>query len=791
MAKKNKEKPRLVILDVHAIIHRAYHALPDFTSPGGEPTGALYGLSSMLLRLIGDLSPAYIVACADTPEPTYRHEAYEEYKAKRPKAEEVLVVQIKKSRDIFEAFGIPLYEKSGFEADDLIGTIVEKMKKRDDIDIVIASGDMDALQLVEGDRVQVYTLKKGITDTVMYNEKAVRERFSFGPELLPDYKGLRGDPSDNIVGVPGIGEKTATELISSFGTIESLYETLKKKPKKFEEKGIKPRIVEILREHEEEARFSKMLATIKRDVPIPFSLPERPWRETGDVTRLQHLFAELGFRSLLPRLRDFFGTKDMFAETPAPPESVDPEEIKKIAIALWLINSDITTPTIEDILHFARTSSFAAAREHILADIKKYELERVYREIELPLVSVIEKMQRKGVKIDVAYLQNLSGEYHKELEERERRIFKAAGFTFNINSPKQLGEALFGKLGLKAKNQKKTAGGQLSTRESELEKLRDAHPIIGEILAHREFQKLLSTYIDNIPGMVDTEGRLHTTFLQAGTTTGRMASQNPNLQNIPLHTELGRKIRNAFIAERGFSIVSFDYSQIELRVAAFLSGDKKLLRIFKEGGDIHAAVAAEVFGVAPEKVDKEMRRRAKVINFGILYGMGINALKTQLQSSREEAQKFYAEYFRSFQGLAEYIERTRKDAAKKGYTTTHFGRRRNFDGLRSPIPYIKAAAERMAVNAPMQGTQSDIIKIAMRRIADYLEEQELTADAFMLLQVHDELVFEIRRERVEEVASRVKDIMENVLPPKETGGLIFKAESYAGKSWGEMKKLKL
>lgn len=791
MAKKIKEKPQLVILDVHAIIHRAYHALPDFTSQSGEPTGALYGLSSMLLRLIGDLSPAYIVACADRPEPTYRHEAYEEYKAKRPKAEDALVVQIKKSRDIFEAFGIPLHEKSGFEADDLIGTIVEKMKKRDDIDIVIASGDMDTLQLVEGDRVQVYTLKKGITDTVMYNEKAVRERFSFGPELLPDYKGLRGDPSDNIAGVPGIGEKTATELISSFGSIEALYATLKKHPKKLEEKGIKPRIVEILREHEEEAQFSKMLATIKRDVPIPFSLPERPWRETLDVARIQHLFAELGFRSLLPRLRDFFGTKDMFAETSASTEEIDPVEVKKTSIALWLINSDITTPTLEDILHFARTSSFAAARERILADIKKYELERVCNDIELPLISVIEKMQRKGVKIDVAYLRNLSTEYHKELAVRERKIFTAAGFTFNINSPKQLGEALFGKLGLKAKNQKKTAGGQLSTRESELEKLRDAHPIIGEILAYREFQKLLSTYIDNIPGMVDGEGRLHTTFLQAGTTTGRMASQNPNLQNIPLHTELGRKIRNAFIAERGFDIVSFDYSQIELRVAAFLSGDRKLLRIFKEGGDIHAAVAAEVFGVAPERVDKEMRRRAKVINFGILYGMGLNALKTQLQSSREEAQKFYAEYFRSFQGLAEYIEKTKKDAAKKGYTATYFGRRRNFEGLRSPIPYIKAAAERMAVNAPMQGTQSDIIKIAMRRIADYLEEQELTKDAFMLLQVHDELVFEIRRERVEEIASRIKDIMENVLPPKETGGLVFKVEGSAGRSWGEMNKLDL
>jgi DNA polymerase-1 len=364
-----------------------------------------------------------------------------------------------------------------------------------------------------------------------------------------------------------------------------------------------------------------------------------------------------------------------------------------------------------------------------------------------------------------------------------------AGSQFNINSPKQLGEVLFDTLNLTAKNLKRTAGGARSTRESELEKMKDEHPIIGEILAYRELQKLLSTYIDPLPRMVDAEGRLHTTFLQAGTTTGRMASQNPNLQNIPIRTEHGRKVRNAFIAAPEHVLVSLDYSQIELRIAAILSGDKKLVEIFKSGQDVHRATAAEVFRVSPEEVDPEMRRRAKVINFGILYGMGVNALRVQLGTSRAEAQEFLNAYFDRFRGLAGYIDSVKQEAYRLGYTETLHGRRRYFEGMRSSLPHVKAAAERMATNAPIQGTQADLIKIAMARVDDWLQENRKLDGAHLILQVHDELVYEMEKDAVKIIVPEIARIMESVLTDAQTHGVPIRADAKVGENWGEMTPL--
>ena len=365
---KESKKKRLVLLDAHAILHRAYHALPDFTSDKGEPTGALYGVSAMLLKIIADLKPDYLVACYDLPEPTYRHEVYEDYKAGRAKTDDELISQINRSRDIFGSFGIPIYEKSGFEADDILGTIVEQVKDKKDLETVIASGDMDTMQLVDGDKVRVYTLKKGIKETIIYDEKGVEERFGFGPKLLTDYKGLRGDPSDNIPGVAGIGEKTATILIQQFGTIEDIYKALKKDRQKFEKAGIKPRIVGILQENEEEAQFSKMLATIRLDVPIEFEIPKKNWIDALEIEKILELFKELGFRTLSQRVRDAFGApsetlvkEGVTEEEKAENKEASPRlaglgpEIKKIAIALWLLKSDITNPELEDILQFANT----------------------------------------------------------------------------------------------------------------------------------------------------------------------------------------------------------------------------------------------------------------------------------------------------------------------------------------------------------------------------------------------------------------------------------------------------
>ncbi len=788
-----KTTKRLVLLDSHAILHRAYHALPDFMSAKGEPTGGLYGLTTMLMKIVDELKPDYIVACYDLAGPTFRKEVYKDYKAGRVKAEDDLIAQMNRSRDIFKAFNIPIYDKPGFEADDMLGTIVEQLKDDEAVEIIIASGDMDTLQLVKGKKVQVYTLKKGIKDTIIYDEKGVKERFGFGPLLLPDYKGLRGDPSDNIIGIKGIGEKTATTLITEFGGITDIYKALDKNgaDEKFKAVGITERIVALLREGKEEAEFSKMLATIRRDAPITFSLPEE-FKKGIDVDKVINLFNELDFRALGARLKNVLGiesTAEAKEKIEKVEQEIDKSELIKTSIALWILNSNITDPKLDDIFNFAKTEDFNKAKDIIFAELDKRGLRKVFDNIEAPIIPIVEKMDTKGVKIDVAFLKNLSETYHAELSKLEKKIWEYAGVEFNINSPKQLGEIIFDKMALTAKGLKKTSGGARSTRESELEKLRDAHPMIPLLFEYRELQKLLSTYIDTIPTLVDDNDRLHAHFLQAGSTTGRMASQGPGLQNIPVKTELGRAIRKAFIAEKGFVVCALDYSQIELRIAAFLSEDPKLIDIFTKGEDVHAAVASQVFEVPMDKVDKEMRRKAKVINFGILYGMGVTALRTNLGegTDRAEAQKFYNEYFAKFSGLAQYLDKVKAEAKRNGYTETFFGRRRYFEGIDSKVPFIRAMAERMAINAPIQGTNADIVKIAMKRIDDYLTEKKYGDDAQLILQVHDELVYEIRESKAKEIAEEIKNIMESVVRPEDIHGIKLTANAAVGKNWGELK----
>jgi len=785
----------LVLLDVHAIIHRAYHALPEFATSKGEPTGALYGLSTMLLKIISDVKPDYIVACYDLPKPTYRHEAYKEYKGGRAKTDDELISQIKKSYDIFRAFDIPMYFKEGFEADDMIGTIVEDTRKIKDLNVMIASGDMDTLQLVEGDKVRVYTLKKGIKDTIIYNEDAVLARYGFGPKLLPDYKGLRGDPSDNIIGINGIGEKTATELITHFGSIEDIYKKLKKDKKAFQDAKISERIIKLLEDGEEEAQFSKMLGTIRRDAPIDFMLPEKTWKENLDTEKVIALWSELEFRTLGARLKELVNPKLDFSSGKEEKMQKEPQEeyiytnLSEMSVMLWLINSNITTPKAEDIFNFTKTRDEAEATKILLAELKKRELMDVWEKIEKPLVPIITKMEKFGVKIDKKELEKLSKQYHTQLSGLEKKIWELADGEFNINSPKQLGEILFVKMGLKPKNQKKTGAGALSTKESELEKMRDMHPIIPYIFEYREYQKLLSTYIDVIPNLLDSEGRLHAKFLQAGTTTGRLASTDPNLQNIPNSSDLGRNIRAAFVTDTGSKLLSLDYSQVELRIAAVLSDDSVMIDIFKKGEDIHSVVASHVFGVPSDQVDKEMRRRAKVINFGIMYGMGASSLKTNINSTREEAQKYLEGYFNTFSGLANYLQSVKIEAARLGYTQTLFGRRRYFEGLRSKLPFIKAMAERMAINAPIQGTEADLVKLAMVKIDEYLTKEKLDQKVRLILNVHDELVYEVEESLVKTVAPKIKEIMETLVPLKETKGVVMKADVSVGDDWKEMEKI--
>lgn len=797
MAAKKDSKKTLVLLDAHAILHRAYHALPDFASTTGEPTGALYGVIAMLLKIAEDLKPDYIAACYDLPEPTYRHDAYKDYKGGRKKTDDELVEQIIRSRDIFEAFNIPIYEKSGFEADDLLGTIPFQLKDNKDINIIIASGDMDTLQCVDKKRVQVYTMRKGIKDTIMYDEVAVKERFGFGPNMVPDYKGIRGDASDNIPGIPGIGEKGATTLITTFGSIDSIYKKLKKDEQQFLDAGIKKRVIGLLKDHEEEAQFSKMLATIRTDVPVEYVLPTVHWKEAADTDAILSLFTELGFRTLAARIRHTFE----LAEDVTPDQSdsgVKDVDVQKASIMLWLLESDRTNATYDDIIDYGRsyfeTIQFDEVEKKLFEKIKDQKLERVYEDIELPLTEVIAYMNKVGVTLDTKYLKTLSVKMHTELDTLEKNIYKHATFEFNINSPKQVGDVLFDTLELKPKNQKKTAGGQRSTKESELEKMRDNHPIIPDILRYRELKKLVSTYIDNLPEMVTKkDGHLRSTLLQTGTVTGRMASRDPNLQNIPVRTEESKAIRKAFVAEKGYTFVSIDYSQIELRIAAILSADEKMIEIFKNGEDVHAGVASRVFGVGLSEVTSDMRRKAKVINFGILYGMGVNALRANLGegTTREEAQEFLNAYFNTFTRLAEYLEETKGYARLEGYTQTLFGRRRYFPGIKSSAPFIRAQAERMAINAPVQGTAADVMRIAMNEVYAYLKKGKKLESVHMLMQVHDELIFEIEEKEVEREIKKLKEIMEGVLEGQENYGVPILADVATGKNWAELKDVKM
>ncbi|MFC1756842.1 DNA polymerase [Patescibacteria group bacterium] len=778
------KKKTLVLLDSHAVLHRAFHAIPGFTSPKGEPTGAIYGFTSTLLKTIRDFNPDYLVACFDLPEPTFRHQVYDKYKAKRPQMASELSFQIEGAKKLAKLFGIPTYEKAGFEADDVLATIVEQVKN-ENVEVIIVTGDLDTIQLVSP-KVRVYTMKRGITDSVMYDEKAVKERYGFAPVLLPDFKGLMGDPSDNIIGVVGIGEKTAKDLISNFGSLKGLYKKLEKDENSFEKKGIKPRIINLLKENKEEALFSRELAETRRDVPVEFDLEESKWPTGFDEAKIKDFFQDLGLKSFLNKLPFFVQegvSKDKDEIPLADSEKTDDQTEAEIKLAFWMLDSRKTKVELKDILVETRIFSPKKAQEFLEEKIRKTDFSELYFDTELPLVNIFKRMEQKGILLDVDYLKKLSKDYHQKLDILENKIWEMAGMEFNINSPKQLAEVLFEKMGISPKGMRKTGQGAISTRFSELEKIEDDHEIIKEIFSYRELAKLTSTYIDNLPEMVDSNSRLHGSFNQTGTTTGRISSSDPNLQNIPTRTEFGQAVRKAFVVSKGWNLVSFDYSQIDLRVMASLSGDKKLQEAFKDGVDIHSSVASEVFNVPSDKVDSEMRRKAKIINFGIIYGMGINSLKKQLGCSKDEAISFFGEYFRDFPGVAAFTGKNKEETRKAGYARTLFGRRRYLPEINSPIEYIRKEAERMAVNAPIQGTSADIIKIALVQIDKILSEKGFSKSVYPILQVHDELIFEIKEDVLDEAILLIKKIMEeNKLPD-----VSLKVGVSFGYNWSELK----
>lgn len=789
-----KTGERLLILDSHAILHRAFHAIPDFTTAKGEPTGALYGLITMLLKSIYDFSPEYIVAARDLPGGTFRDELFADYKGTRVEIDDALVSQLTKAPALLEAFGIPVYSAEGFEADDVIGTIVEKMKKKD-IEIIIATGDADMFQLVDGKKVRVFHLRQGINDLVLYDDERVRERYGFGAEHVVDYKGIRGDASDNIPGVRGVGEGSASKLIGTFGSLEDLYTAIKDEgvEEVAKEAGVQKRFVQLVADHKKEALFSRKLATISRKASIDFSLPKKHWNVLDHIAAIDEVCDTYEFRSIKERLHSkvkTLGAEEVEAKH-EPEEVVDESDVREVAIMLWLLNSDMGGATLQQILDFAGEKTFAKTKAHIEKKLRETgRLQEVFETIEKPLMPVIAEMNARGVCLDVKALRALEKEYRKELGEIAGRIFQHAGREFNISSPRQLAGVLYDELKLVPEKQKKTATGQRTTKEEELAKLSDQHPIVEDILQFRELQKLLSTYIEKMLELVGGDGRLHAEFLQSSTVTGRMGCKDPNLQNIPIRTEYGRRIRSAFVAPTGKLLIALDYSQIELRIAAGLSGDEKLIAVFKEGQDIHTAVASNVFGVPPERVDKEMRRRAKVINFGILYGMGANALRQNLGGNvtRDEAAQYLHNYFAQYPELSAWVERIKSEAKERGFVETLFGRRRYLPGFKSALPMVRAQAERYAVNAPIQGTQADIIKLAMVRADALIQKKAWRERVGLILQVHDELVYEVDEAIVDEVGVSIEEVMESAIPRGALGGVPIVAEVAKGRDWGNMEK---
>ncbi len=793
---KDAGKPtRVVLLDSHAILHRAYHALPEFSKANGEPTGALYGLILMLLKISDTLKPDYIIATRDLPGKTVRHEAFESYKATRAQIDDALITQLNQAPEIFEAFGIPVYEKPGYEADDMLGTIARETSKRSDLETIIATGDSDTLQLV-GPRTRVFMIRTGISDTVIYDETEVVNKYGFGPEYVIDYKGIVGDTSDNIPGVPGVGAGSASKLIIKYGGLAKIYEALHKKGVEAvsKESGVRRQYVELVAANQSQAEFSRDLATIHTDLPIGFKLPTNHYHMKEFAETIGPVLEKYEFHSIRQRLKGALGLSEATVQTVGESDVVaTADDVKELGIAAWLLKSDLTSPSVQDILSFAKTDNFDEAHDVIFKQLEVTgRLGLVFKEIEQPLIAVVNRMNDTGIELDVKYMKSLEREYASELSKIGLRIFGYAGHEFNINSPKQLGDVLYDELKITLEKQKKTATGARTTKEEELLKMADQHPIIMDVLSYRELQKLLGTYIEKMPALVGKDGRLRTEFVQNGSATGRMSCQDPNLQNIPIKTENGRRIRTGFVAAKGKRFVAIDYSQIELRIAAGLSGDPILTDVFRRGEDVHAATAAQVFGVPPEHVDKEMRRRAKVINFGILYGMGVNALRQNLGEgiSRDEAATFLTEYFKNFAGVARYIEKTKAEAQRQGFTETLYGRRRYFPGFQSPLPNIKAQAERMAINAPIQGTQADIIKRAMVVADEMIEQRGWREKAKLLLQVHDELVYEIDENDALEIGEAIREVMEKVVDPALLSGVPIIAEMSVGTNWGNVERVK-
>ncbi|MBI4285760.1 MAG: DNA polymerase I [Chloroflexi bacterium] len=904
------KKPLLVLFDGNAIIHRAFHALPTLTvSKTGETVSAVYGFAMMLMKALNDLKPTHYAIAFDKAAPTFRHQLFEQYKAQRPKTPEELVNQFGRVRQLVEAFHMPIYELDGYEADDVLGTLAKQASEQG-MDAVIVSGDADTMQLVSP-RVKVLYPKPrgGFSNTTLYDEAAVAEKYGIEPEHIADFKALKGDPSDNIPGVSGIGEKTAVSLIQKFGPIEEIYAHI--------DEVTPPKLQQILRENEAQARQGKLLATIVTSAPV--TLESEDCRVSHyDRDTVTELFRELEFFSLLNKLPEM----QTEAEVPHHPVKVkapgtvchiintaaaldelvsrltaagsfafdietagldamqtqlvgislsitqgeacyvpvghtglaQPEQLPLAGViarlkpvlenpaiaktghngnfdmtvlgeyglsvsnlafdtmvAAYLLGEkalglkalafgklDIEMTPITDLIgtgakqipmskvDIRQAADYACADADMTGqlatllekELRAKDLWRLFAEVEMPLVPVLIEMQRNGIALDTALLRDLSGRLGEDLRRLETETYNAVGHQFNINSSQQLSAVLYEDL--KLPKPRKTRGGY-STEAGVLEELRGTHPVIALVLDYRQLAKLKSTYVDALPVLLNPKtGRLHTSFNQTRTATGRLSSSDPNLQNIPVRGELGREIRRAFIAPPGTCLLAGDYSQIDLRVLAHLSQDESLLEAFHRGEDIHAATAAQLFGVETGKVTPDMRRLAKTVNFGVIYGMSEFGLEQATELSREEAARFIAAYFEKHPGVSRYIEATKAQARKEGYVQTILGRRRYIPEINHANRQVREAAERMAINMPVQGTSADIVKVAMINL--YREMRQRRLQSKMLLQVHDELIFEVPEAETEVMRRIVPEIMSTAIKLD----VHVKVDIKSGQNWGEM-----
>ncbi len=795
---------KLLLIDANSLIHRSFHALPPLTSPEGKPVGALYGLAGALLKVLKEQKPDYVAAAFDRPEPTFRKEMFEKYKAHRPETPEELAEQLGEARALFDRFDIKTFDEKGFEADDIIGTFTERFRKEKELKIIILTGDLDTLQLVKDEKVVVITPKRGVSETIEYNETAVRERYGLSPNQIPDYKGFVGDTSDNIPGVKGIGPKTAATLLQEFETIENLFRDMRTTDKRA------PKILPF----KEIAFISKTLGTIRTDAHVSTTLHDIAC-DTPFSKGLAEYFEEKGFMSLLGRLPSIQkegGTSDTnhtsedgkeaeirgvavaWAWKPILKERMRagkeaPKELFDCSIAGWLLAPD-ETDFSEAVLkrRFLKQGGGAGGLREIFpileSAIEKEGLRKVYYEIEMPLIEVLAHMEASGIRLDRKKLEELLNEATHELNDIAKKIYGYAGVIFNINSPQQVGEVLFRKLGVQDTKMKKTKTGHYSTSEETLFSLKGRNPIIDLLLSYRETSKIKSTYLEPLLSLIESDGRVHTTFVQTGTSTGRLSSEKPNLQNIPQESKWAPELRRAFVPEPGWKFFSLDYSQLELRLLAHITKDENLLDAFHKGNDIHVLTASRVLGVPEERVTPELRRVGKTLNFGMIYGMGARAFAKTSGVSTEDASRFIKKYFEEFPDIKAWQESSKETVKKKGYAEDSLGRKRWFSGkIGAGNPGVFAEIERAAINMPIQALEAEIVKMAMRQTYDFFKNKGwLGIRARLLLSIHDELLFEIRDDILKEVRNPLIKIMECVFPldiPLIVGG-------GEGTDWGSL-----